>query len=158
VRGRLETKTTKSRRKREVPVPRALVDELAEHVQRFPSSAGFVFTAPAGGPIRHHNFYMRSYRRAVEAAGLPPELRFHDLRHTAAAILIDQGCNEKQLQVILGDTSRAIERYKHLFDGHEEALMGRLDVLYRRTAVSAPCHDGQISRLDRAANDSKNGR
>lgn len=37
----------------------------------------------------------------------------------------DQGCNEKQLQVIVGDTSRAIERYKHLFDGHEEALMGR---------------------------------
>ncbi len=56
------------------------------------------------------------------------------------AILIDQGCNEKQLQVILGDTSRAIKRYKHLFDGHEEALMSRLDALYRRTAVSDPCH------------------
>ncbi|MBO0729269.1 MAG: tyrosine-type recombinase/integrase [Acidimicrobiaceae bacterium] len=151
VRGRLETKTTKSRRKREVPIPRALVDELAEHVQRFPSSGGFVFTAPAGGPLRHHNFYMRSYRQAVEAAGLPAGLRFHDLRHTAAAILIDQGCNEKQLQVILGDTSRAIERYKHLFDGHEEALMGRLDAVYRRTAVSDLCHGAQIRALQSPA-------
>jgi integrase len=156
VRGRLETKTTKSRRKREVPIPRALVDELAEHVQRFPSSAGFVFTAPAGGPIRHHNFYMRSYRPAVEAAGLAPGLPFHDLRHTAAAILIDQGCNEKQLQVILGETSRAIERYTHLFDGHEEALMGRLDSLYRRTAVSDPCHDAQIRPLQRTVLGSEN--
>jgi integrase len=155
VRGRLETKTTKSRRKRQVPIPRALVDELAEHVQLFPSSAGFVFTAPAGGPIRHHNFYMRSYRRAVEAAGLPPQPRFHDLRHTAAAILIDQGCNEKQLQVILGDTSRAIERYKHLFDGHEEALMGRLDALYRRTVVSDPCREAQIRPLQGTADNAK---
>jgi integrase len=74
---------------------------------------GFVFTAPGGGPIRHHNLYMRHFKPAVTDAWLEPALRFHDLRHTAA-ILIDQGCNEKQLQVILGDTSRAIERYKHL--------------------------------------------
>jgi integrase len=129
---------------REVPIPRALVDEPAEQVQRFPSSAGFVFTAPAGGPIRHHHFYVRSYRPAVEAAGLPLQLRFHDFRHRAAAILIDQGCHEKQLQMILGDTSPAIERYKHLFDGQEEALMGRLDALYRRTVVSDPGHEAQI--------------
>jgi integrase len=155
VRGRLETKTTKSRRKREVPIPRALVDELAENVKRFLSSAGFVFTAPAGGPIRHHNFYMRSYRPAVEAAGLPPVLLFHDLRHTAAAILIDQGCNEMQLQVILGDTSRAIERYKHLFDGHLEALRCRLDDLYRRTVVSDPCQDAEIRPLPGPAQGAK---
>jgi hypothetical protein len=60
--------------------------------------------------------------------------------------------------VILGDTSRVIDRYKHLFDGHEEALIGRLDALYRRTTVSDPSHDAQTSPLDRAANDSKKGR
>lgn len=98
----------------------------------------------------------RSYRQAVEAAGLPAGLRFHDLRHTAAAILIDQGCNEKQLQVILGDTSRAIERYKHLFDGHEEALMGRLDALYRRTAVSDLCDGAQVRALQRPPEDAEN--
>lgn len=47
--GRLETETTKNRRKREVPIPPALVEDLAEHVRRFPS-------------------YMRSYRPAVEAS------------------------------------------------------------------------------------------
>lgn len=135
VRGRLETKTTKSRRRRDVPIPAALVDEIARHVRRFPSADGFVFTAAEGGPVRHHNFYVRHYRPAVIAAELPEGLRFHDLRHSAAAILIDRGCNEKQLQVILGDTSHAIERYMHLFDGHEEALMERLDGTYRESGV-----------------------
>ncbi len=70
---------------------------------------------------------MRHYKPAVVRAELPVTLRFQELRHTAAAILIDQGANEKQLATFLGDTSRAIERYKHLFDGHEEALMERVN-------------------------------
>jgi integrase len=88
-----------------------------------------VFTAPEGGPIRHHNFSVRHYRPAVARAELPSALRFHDLRHSAAAIGIDQGCNEKQLSTWLGDTSRALERYKHLFDGHEDALTERMDAI-----------------------------
>jgi integrase len=72
-------------------------DDQAEGLGRQAPVAGDADSQP-GGPIRHRNFYMRSYRPAVGAAGLPLGLRFHDLRHTAAAILIDQGCNEKQLQ------------------------------------------------------------
>jgi integrase len=127
VRGRLVTKSTKTRRRREVPIPAALIDVLADHVARYPSTDGFVFTATEGGPIYHRNFYRRHYKPAVVRAGLDPELRFHDLRHTAAAIWIDQGANEKQLATFLGDTSRAIDRYKHLFEGHEEELMARMD-------------------------------
>jgi integrase len=127
VRGRLVLKSTKTRRRREVPIPAALVDVLAEHVKTYPSRDGFVFTAAEGGPIYHRNFYQRHYKPAIERAELPAGLRFHDLRHTAAAIWIDQGCNEKQLSSFLGDTSRAIDRYKHLFEGHEEALMRQVD-------------------------------
>ena len=136
VHGRLVTKSTKTRRRREVPIPQSLVDVLAEHLARYPSPDGFVFTAAEGGPVRHRNFYRRHYKPAVERAELPLGLRFHDLRHTAAAILIEQGCNEKQLSTFLGDTSRAIERYKHLFDGHEEALMKRVDATLSATVGS----------------------
>ncbi len=73
VRGRLVTKSTKTRRRREVPIPAALVDLLSEHVARYPSKEGFVFTAAEGGPVRHHNFYVRHYKPAVLAAGLPSE-------------------------------------------------------------------------------------
>lgn len=46
VRGRLVTKSTKTRRRREVPVPKALIDVLADHVKRYPSADGFVFSPP----------------------------------------------------------------------------------------------------------------
>ena len=118
-----------------MPIPAALVDLLSEHVARYPSKEGFVFTAAEGGPVRHHNFYVRHYKPAVLRGRPPSELRFHDLRHSAAAIWIDQGCNEKQLATFLGDTSRAIERYKHLFDGHEEALMERVNATMTSTSV-----------------------
>ena len=150
VSGRLVTKSTKTRRRREVPIPGSLVEILAEHVARYPSPDGFVFTAAEGGPIRHRNFYRRHYKPAVIAAELPVDLRFHDLRHTAAAILIEQGCNEKQLSTFLGDTSRAIERYKHLFDGHEDALMGRVDDTLAATLVSLWGPDGVPTPLPSA--------
>jgi integrase len=43
---------------------------------------------PRGYPVRHNLFYKRVFKPAVRAA-LPAELhalRFHDLRHTAAAL------------------------------------------------------------------------
>jgi integrase len=94
-----------------------------------------VFTAAEGGPVRHHNFYVRHYKPAVRRADLPPALRFHDLRHSAAAILIAEGCSERQLQAILGDTSRAVDRYVHLFEGHEDALMERVETTMARTLM-----------------------
>lgn len=45
----------------------------------------FVFTSPEGGALRHNLFYRRIFKPAVVAAGLPGELRFHDLRHTCPA-------------------------------------------------------------------------
>jgi hypothetical protein len=58
----------------------------------------------------------------VNAEGVPKRadhrIRFHDLRHAAAAIWIDLGRGPKQLQASVADTSRAIERDEHLFDGH----------------------------------------
>ena len=71
---------------------------LGEHIGRYPSADGFVFTAAEGGPLRHRNFYRRHFRPAVEKArtraiaddrkdeAVPNELRFHDLRHTCAAL------------------------------------------------------------------------
>ena len=38
-----------------------------------------MFSAAKGGPVRHHNFYMRHYKPAVVRAELPEALRFHRL-------------------------------------------------------------------------------
>ena len=66
-----------------------LIDDLAIHLAGRPTNPdAFVFTSPRGEVINHKNFYRRSFKPAVRAAGLPATLRFYDLRHTAASLLI----------------------------------------------------------------------
>ena len=68
---------------------------------------------------------------AIRAAGLAP-LRPHDLRHTAVALWIAAGANPKEVSVRAGHTSVAftLDRYGHLFPGHDEELRDRLDAMH----------------------------
>lgn len=93
VHGALTLGPTKTYERRTVRMPRFLCDRLGEHLARTGRSDAreLVFTDTAGGPLRHSNFYRRTFRPAVLATGLPERLRFHDLRHTCAALLIAQG-------------------------------------------------------------------
>jgi integrase len=88
-----------------------------------------VFTAPKGGPLRHHNFYQRLFCPALARAGLPEQIRFHDLRHTCASLLIAQGAHPKAIQAHLGHSSIQVtmDRYGHLLPDVLEHLADRLD-------------------------------
>jgi integrase len=88
-----------------------------------------VFTAARGGPLRHNNFYQRIFCPALGRAGLPAQVRFHDLRHTCAALLIAQGAHPKAIQAHLGHRSIQVtmDRYGHLFPDALEQLADRLD-------------------------------
>ena len=68
---------------------------------------------------------------AIRAAGLAP-LRPHDLRHTAVALWIAAGANPKEVSVRAGHTSVAftLDRYGHLFEGHDDELRERLDAMH----------------------------
>jgi integrase len=146
VRGRLVVGPTKTGATREVPMPKFIVDELAEHVRRHPADDGFMFSMAEGGPVRYRNFYRRHFRPAVIAAGLPDRLRFHDRRHTAAAPMIDRGASPKQIQAILGHSTIRVtfDRYGHLFEGHADSLMDALDGLHADARVSPACHERVI--------------
>jgi integrase len=67
-------------------------------------------------------------------------LRPHDLRHTAVALWIAAGANPKEVSVRAGHTSVrfTLDRYGHLFPGHDAELRDRLDVMHaeglKRTA------------------------
>jgi integrase len=78
--GRIVEVGTKTWQRRTVPVARFLCDELTEHLGRFSSPDGLVFTAPQGGPLRRQNFYRRHFKPALWRSGLDPALTFHDLR------------------------------------------------------------------------------
>jgi integrase len=49
----------------------------------------FVFTNEFGRPLDPSNIRLRSFRPGLKRAGLP-RVRFHDLRHTAATLMLGQ--------------------------------------------------------------------
>jgi site-specific recombinase XerD len=91
-----------------------------------------VFTAALGGPIREHKLVERYFKPAAERAGLPAALRMHDLRHTAASLLIREGASIKALQRQLGhkDAVQTLNRYGHLYPDELDSLAERLERLY----------------------------
>jgi integrase len=91
----------------------------------------YVFTAEKGGVLRTSNFRIKVWLPAVRAAGLAP-LRPHDLRHAAVALWIAAGANPKEVSVRAGHTSVSftLDRYGHLFPGHDAELRDRLDAMH----------------------------
>jgi len=90
VRGDLITQLPKSGKPRQVTLPQGVAQIVGEHIGRY-SAGGYVFTSRDGLPLRRSNWYRRHYQPAVKAAALGEGLRFHDLRHTAAALAIEAG-------------------------------------------------------------------
>jgi integrase len=120
--------TTKSGKVRTVPIPRFIADEVAPLLAG-KSPDDYVFTSPEGGPLRHSNFYRRRFRPAVERAGLPDGVRFHDLRHTYAGFLIAEGAHPKAIMERMGHSSITVtlDRYGHLLPSLEEHLTEALN-------------------------------
>ena len=134
---------TKTYERRAVPIPRAMCEELGAYLAERPAHPeAFVFTAPDGGTLRHHNFMARHFRPAVSRARLPERLRFHDLRHTCAALLINADPPAHPLAVMkrLGHSSISVtyDTYGHLFPSLEEALTDSLDRAYRESIAGRP--------------------
>jgi integrase len=120
VNGLLIFGSTKTRQARTVVIPAAVQAELEHHLDSFtaPAAESLVFTSHRGDPIRLQNFRRRIWTPAVKRAGLPDGLRIHDMRHTAASILVNAGVPMKSVQEHLGHSSITVtmDRYSHLDD------------------------------------------
>jgi integrase len=80
---------------RVIPLPSVVVDALAAHLAAFPTE-GLIFTNEHGDMIRRSNFGTM-WRRVTRSVGLDG-LRFHDLRHYYASLLIRHGESVKTVQ------------------------------------------------------------
>lgn len=69
-----------------------------------------VFAQPNGRPLDGHNISRREFKRLLAISGLPEDVRFHDLRHTAATMLKGAGIDDLTVAAILGHTSLSITR------------------------------------------------
>jgi integrase len=86
-----------------------------------------VFATLTGAPMHYRNVSRRGFTAAVAKAKLDdpgkPRLRFHDLRHTFASLLVAQGLNIVFVSRQLGHATPAftLNTYAHLFDRAEHA-------------------------------------
>jgi len=94
---------------------------------------GLIFCQPNGKPLHAHNVAQRDFRRVLSldglrrelrAKGVPeealpkplPRVRFHDLRHLCATLLLSQGVHPKVAQELLGHStvSMTLDTYSHV--------------------------------------------
>ncbi|WP_083838557.1 tyrosine-type recombinase/integrase [Desulfitobacterium dehalogenans] len=77
------------------------------------NDSGLLFTTPLGTPIEPRNLN-RKHSSIIKAAGIK-SIRIHDLRHTVATLLLDDGENPVNVSSLLGHsrTSTTLDIYGH---------------------------------------------
>lgn len=137
VAGTLKVGPTKTDQTRSVPLAESLLEPLERQIAAN-EGAQFVWPNRDGGPMRGNLLYRRHFLPAAERAGLQvdglPRVRFHDLRHTYAALLIALNAPPKAIQLWMGHSSISVtfDVYGHLFPFAEDEVVGRLDELMSR--------------------------
>ncbi|MBA2278613.1 MAG: tyrosine-type recombinase/integrase [Chloroflexia bacterium] len=98
---------------------------------------GFVFTNETGGPL-HVNSLIHRFQKLIAAAAVPT-IRFHDLRHTSATLLLAQGVHPKIVQERLGhaDISMTLNRYSHVMPGMQRQAADTLDAALDAATIAA---------------------
>jgi integrase len=90
----------------------------------------FVFTSKDGHPLYATNVINRSLPRILRSAGLR-KIRFHDLRHTTATLLLGQGVHPKIVSEMLGHSNVGItlDLYSHATPTMQEVATSALDAI-----------------------------
>jgi len=80
-----------------------------------------------GKPWERDAFYKRQFKPALAAAGLPPTVRLHDLRHTAGSLMLRAGIEPYRVAEYLGHSLDVLLKiYAHVLEADREADMDRL--------------------------------
>jgi len=129
-------KTKNSRRtvsltERAVEVLRGHLTRQLEEMERVGSlyrPGGLVFANEVGGIINPSNLRNLSLKALLERAGLPP-IRFHDLRHTCATLMLSKNVNPKVASEMLGHSTIAItlDTYSHVLPNMQQSAVRALE-------------------------------
>jgi len=89
---------------------------------------GLMFTTRVGTPMGRQELVTRSFKPLLRRAGLP-NIRFHDLRHTCATLLLSKDVHAKFVQELLGHATISItlDTYSHVLPGMGDAAASAMD-------------------------------
>lgn len=134
-----DTKTARSRRSVNLPAP--MLAGLLEHAERQKSekrtlgrswtNSGYIFTSTVGTPIEPRNLN-REFKTICNDAGLG-DWHPHELRHSAASLMLAQGVKLQVVSQVLGHASirMTADVYGHILDpNREDAAKAMVGILW----------------------------
>ena len=103
---------------------------------------GYVFCTSIGTHLNPTRDMLDQLKVLLKKAGLP-DIRFHDLRHSAATLLLSVGVHPKVVQEILGHSQISItmDVYSHVLPGMQQEAMSRLNDALREGTTSGVKHE-----------------
>ncbi len=124
---------------RQIDLPRHCIDELqvhrawqeaqkAEWLNKY-EDHNLVIGNTNGSYKDPKYFSYKIFKRLLAKSGIPPNVRFHDLRHTHATWLLEKGVHPKVVAERLGHSSIRItlDTYSHVIKGMQQVAVSKLD-------------------------------
>lgn len=101
----------------------------ADALKRHPRKGTFIFCTGSGGPINVNNLRYRDWKRLLGRAGLPATTRMHDLRHSAATLLLSRGVPVKVVSEMWGhhDVAFTLRVYGHVLPDMQDGAADAMD-------------------------------
>lgn len=133
----VEPKTERSRRV--LVVPPTILEHLRDHEKRQLAErlwagskwteSGLVFANHNGGPLQARNV-IREFHKALRAAGLK-RIRFHDLRHSCATLLLIQHVPARVVMEVLGhsEIGTTMDTYSHIVPELQQEAADRVEAI-----------------------------
>ncbi len=136
--GIIESKPKSSRGYRSIILPPFALEALKKHRERQQlmrrealqwQENDYVFCTSHGTPFAAAN--LRTAFKALLAKAELPDIRFHDLRHSVATLLLELGTHPKIVQELLGheNIGMTMDIYSHVMPTMQKEAMARLDAL-----------------------------
>lgn len=136
----------KQRSRRTITLPAIAVSALHHHrtlqeQERLVAGSrwkeqNLVFATPIGTPLDPANL-IKAFHKMLKRAGLP-EIRFHDLRHTCATLLLAQAVHPRLVMDILGHSqiSITLDTYSHVIPTMRQEVAAKMDSILNPVAVN----------------------
>jgi len=99
-------------------------------LKKIKKDSGLVFTTSTGNYVSARNV-IRHFHSALDKAGLP-RMRFHDLRHTAATLLLKENVHPKVVQEMLGHSSimLTLDTYSHILPDIQQEAANKMEKMF----------------------------
>jgi len=113
---------------------------------------GLIFTTSVGTPIHPRNL-LREFKTILKDAGLPL-IRFHDLRHTCASLLLNDNVSPIVVARRLGHSkpSTTMDIYGHLIPDMQTEAAEKLDELITPILVEPRSIENEQKAFQRRRN------